>query len=88
MSKGWRNSGVSSPLAQGEFDSTNSSGRRFSSPIAQLLQQGFDLSVLEVDDLLLPLVHKAADSGQQNVHGWRTEDMFGAKNRPVSGVDG
>ncbi len=32
---------------------------------SELLEQGFDLCVLEFDDLLLTLVHQAAETGQQ-----------------------
>lgn len=34
---------------------------------SELLQQGLDLCVLEFDDLLLALVHQAAETGQQDV---------------------
>ncbi|MDA1164421.1 MAG: hypothetical protein O3B13_15110 [Planctomycetota bacterium] len=35
----------------------------------ELPQQGFDLGILELDDLLLTLVRKTTDRGQQNVAG-------------------
>ncbi|MBM82561.1 MAG: hypothetical protein CMJ78_18510 [Planctomycetaceae bacterium] len=45
---------------------------------SELLQQGLDLSVLELNDLLLTLVHKAAEDSQHDVpwleqkrHVWR-----------------
>ena len=34
---------------------------------SELFEQGLDLSVLELDDLLLTLVHKAAEGGQHDV---------------------
>jgi hypothetical protein len=36
---------------------------------SELLQQSLDLCVLELNDLLLPLIHHAAEGGQQDVPG-------------------
>ena len=49
------------------------------SVFSELLQQGINLSVLEFADLLLPLVHHAADSGQQDVPWLDDRDMPGAE---------
>ena len=49
------------------------------SVFSELLQQGINLSVLEFDDLLLTLVHPAADSGQQDVPWLDDRDMPGAE---------
>jgi hypothetical protein len=35
--------------------------------LSELLQQCFDLCILEFDDLLLSLVHNAAECSEQNV---------------------
>jgi len=57
------------------------------SPPAELLQQGLDLSVLELDDLLLTLVYEAADTGQQNVPWLEDGRHARRRNRSVSGAD-
>lgn len=36
---------------------------------SELFEQGLDLSILKLNDLLLPLVHKAAEGSQQDVPG-------------------
>jgi hypothetical protein len=35
--------------------------------LSQLLQQGVDMGVLKLDNLMLPFVGPATDSGEQNV---------------------
>ena len=55
--------------------------------LSELLQQGLDLSVLELNDLLLPLVHKAAEGRQQDVPGLEQKRHVRRRNRPVSGGD-
>ena len=55
---------------------------------SELLQQGFDLSVLEFDGLLLSLVHNAAEGSQHDVPWLEQEGHVRRRNRPVSGVDG
>ena len=39
----------------------------------ELFEQGFDLSVLELDDLLLPMVHEAAEAGEHQMPGLEQE---------------
>ena len=55
---------------------------------SELLQQGFDLSVLEFNDLLLTLVHKAAEDSQHDVPWLEQKRHVRRRNRPVSGADG
>jgi hypothetical protein len=55
---------------------------------SELLQQGLDLCDLEFDDLLLPLVHKAAETGQQDVPWLEGRRHVRRRNRPVFGLDG
>lgn len=43
------------------------------SHLSQLGQQDLSPGVLELDEQLLTLIHKAADGGQQNEHGARAE---------------
>ena len=57
-------------------------------PLSELFEQGFDLSVLKLNDLLLPLVDEAADSGQQDVSWLERKRHVRRRNRPVSGADG
>ena len=54
----------------------------------ELFEQGFDLSVLELDDLLLPLAHQAAEAGQQNVPGLEDERHVRRRKSSVSAADG
>ena len=54
----------------------------------ELLQQSIDLSILELDDLLLTRVHKSAEAATRMCHGLRMKDMLGAETRSVSGRDG
>ena len=56
--------------------------------LSDLLEQGFDLCVLEFDDLLLTLVHKAAEGRQQDVPWLEDGGHVRHRNRPVSGRDG
>ena len=55
---------------------------------SELFEQGFDLCVLEFDDLLLPLVHEAAESSQQDVPWLEDRGHVRRRNGPVSGRDG
>ena len=55
---------------------------------AELFEQCFDLSVLELDDLLLMLVHETAEAGQQNTPWLEQDGHVRRRNRPVSGGDG
>ena len=55
---------------------------------SELFQQGLDLGVLEFDDLLLPLVHKAAECSQHYVPWLEQEGHVWHRNRAVSGGDG
>lgn len=48
--------------------------------LSKLFEQDFDLSVLELSDLLLTLVHQAAVGSQQDVP-WM-EEMFGVEIGP------
>lgn len=50
----------------------------------ELLQQGFDLDILEVNDLLLTLVHETTDGGQQDVPGLEKEGHGYRPKQPVS----
>ena len=56
--------------------------------ISELLQQGLDLGVLELDDLLLSLVHKAAEGSQHDVPWLEQIRHVRRRNGPVSGRDG
>ena len=56
--------------------------------LSELLQQGFDLGVLELDDLLLTLVHKAAKGSQHDVPRLENRRHVRRRNRPVSGGAG
>ena len=51
---------------------------------AELLQQGFDLSVLELDDLLLPVVDQATEYGRQDVPGREQERHIQRRKPSVS----
>ncbi|MDG2128720.1 MAG: hypothetical protein P8K08_12050 [Fuerstiella sp.] len=53
----------------------------------QPIQQCFDLSVLEFDDLLLTLVHHTTQCGEQNVPWLEQEGHIRRRNQPVSGAD-
>ena len=55
---------------------------------SELFEQGLDLGVLELNDLLLPLVHKTAEGGQQDVPGLEGRRHVRRRNGPVSGRDG
>ena len=52
---------------------------------SELLQQGLDLSVLELDDLLLSFVHKAAEGSQHDVPRLEQKRHVRRRNRPGSG---
>ena len=54
---------------------------------AELFEQGFDPGVLELDDLLLMLVHETAEAGQQNTPWLEQDGHVRRRNRPVSGAD-
>ena len=54
---------------------------------SKFFQQSLDLSVLELDDLLLPLVHEAAEAGQQDVPGCEQKRHIRRRNWPVSGAE-
>ncbi len=41
--------------------------------LSELFEQCFDLSVLELDDLLLPMVHEAAEAGEHQMPGLEQE---------------
>ena len=54
----------------------------------ELLQQSIDLSILELDDLLLTLVEDAADGLTSRMcQGRSRQDMVTVGNQPVSGDD-
>ena len=55
---------------------------------SELLQKGVNLSVLELNDLLLTLVHKDAKGGQHDVPRLENRRHVRRRNRPVSGADG
>ena len=55
--------------------------------LPQPIQQCFDLSVLEFDDLLLTLVHHTTQCGEQNVPWLEQEGHIRRRNQPVSGAD-
>lgn len=55
---------------------------------SELLEQGFDLCVLELNNLLLTLVHQAAETGQQDVPGLEQRGHVRRRNWPVFGADG
>ena len=54
---------------------------------SELHQERLDLSVLELDDLLLPVVHEAAEAGQQDVPRLDQERHVRRRNWPVSGAE-
>ena len=54
---------------------------------AELFEQGFDLSVLELNDLLLPLVHHATEHGEQHVPRLEQERHVRRRKPPVSDAD-
>ena len=56
--------------------------------LSELLQQGLDLGVLELNDLLLPLVHKAAEGSQHDLPWLEQKRHVRRRNGPVSGRDG
>lgn len=56
--------------------------------LSELLQQGLDLGVLELDDLLLTLIHEATENSQQNVPWLEDKGHVRRRNRLVSGPDG
>ena len=49
---------------------------------SELLQQGIDLGVLELNDLLLPLVHKAAKGSQHDVP-WLEQKRHVRRRKPT-----
>ncbi len=51
--------------------------------LSELFQQCFDLSVLELDDLLLTLVHEAAEGSQQDVP-WLEDERHVRRRKSVS----
>ena len=55
--------------------------------LSELLQQGLDLSILKLNDLLLTLVHKAAEGRQQDVPGLEDKGHVRCRKWAVSGVD-
>ena len=57
-----------------------------SSLLSHLVEQSFDLGVLELDDLLLPLVDHATEHGEQDVPGREQERHIRRRNPPVSGA--
>ena len=54
---------------------------------SELLQDRLDLSVLELDDLLLPLVDHATEYGEQNGPGLEQEGHIRPRKPPVSGTE-
>ncbi len=54
--------------------------------LTELLEQSLDLCVLELNDLLLPLVDHAAEGGEQDVPGLEQEGHVRRRNWPVSGA--
>lgn len=56
--------------------------------LSELFELGFDLSVLELDDLLLTLVHQAAEGIQQDMPWLKDRRDVRRRNGPVSGADG
>ena len=56
--------------------------------LSELFQQGLDLGVLELNDLLLPLVHKAAEGRQQDVPWLEDGRHVRRRNWAVSDADG
>jgi hypothetical protein len=55
--------------------------------LSELLQQCFDLSVLEFDDLLLTLIHHATECSKQDVPWLEQEGHVRRRKSPVSGAD-
>jgi hypothetical protein len=51
--------------------------------LSRLLQQGFDLRILELDDLLLSLIDHAAECREQNVPGLEQEGQI-RRRKPAS----
>ncbi len=56
--------------------------------LSELLEQRFDLSILELNDLLLTWFTRPQRAASRRCNGWRMQNMFGAENRSVSGADG
>jgi hypothetical protein len=54
----------------------------------ELLQQSLDLSVLELNDLLLSLVRQAAEGSKHQMPWLEQKRHVRRRNRPVSGGDG
>ncbi len=55
--------------------------------LSELLQQCFDLRILEFDDLLLSLVHHAAECGEQNVPSLEQEGHVRRRKSSDSDAD-
>ena len=53
----------------------------------RVLQQCFDLCVLECDDLLLTLIDHATEGSEQDVPGLEQEGHVRRRKSPVSGAD-
>ena len=54
----------------------------------ELFEQGFDLSVLELDDLLLPLIDHATECSKQDVPWLEDERHVRRRKSSVSAADG
>ena len=54
---------------------------------AQRVEQSFDVSVLELDDLLLPAVDDATEYGEQNLPGGEQYRHIRRRTRPVSDAE-
>jgi hypothetical protein len=55
--------------------------------LSQLLQQCFDLCILELDDLLLPLIDHAAECREQNVPWLEQEGHVQCRKSTVCAAD-